>query len=382
MSKLQDKFQGLARSLNAQYGERDEVIEGMVCAALAGEHVLLLGPPGTAKSALARSFTSGIHGAEYFEWLLSKFSAPEELFGPISLSGLERDEYRRVVTGKLPEAHIAFLDEIFKANSAILNSLLTAINERRFHNGGQPMALPLRMVVGASNELPDGPELAALYDRFLVRFWVDYIGNAKLFTAMLSAPAVNQTPHIKLADWDKAHAEVLAVVFPADLGEAFYKLRGILGGKGIKVSDRRWKRCVTLVKAAAWLAGEKVVDTEHLAILRSALWQEPEQISEVGAAVDNEVGGAMLQAQQVVATLEQALRAVPLQEPTEPTQLGQWQSQIIGANREVNRGLKKLEEILQASCSVRTNEKIGDVVKRAKELAAPVRAAARSSLEI
>lgn len=382
MSKLQDKFQALARSLNAQYGERDEVIEGMVCAALAGEHVLLLGPPGTAKSALARSFTSGIHGAEYFEWLLSKFSAPEELFGPISLSGLERDEYRRVVAGKLPEAHIAFLDEIFKANSAILNSLLTAINERKFHNGGQPLNLPLRMVVGASNELPDGPELAALYDRFLVRFWVDYIANAKLFTAMLSAPAVNQTPHIELADWDEAHTEVLAVVFPAELGEAFYKLRGVLGGKGIKVSDRRWKRCVTLVKAAAWLAGETVVDTEHLAILRAALWQEPEQISEVGVAVDAEVGGAILAAQQVIDTLKHALRGVPLTEPTDKAHLGQWQSQIIGANREVNKGLKKLEEIRAQAPSVRTKEKLGGIVKRAMDLAGPVRAAARSSLEI
>ena len=103
-------FQQLVANLQGGFAERDSVIEGMVCAALAGEHVLLLGPPGTAKSALTRAFCGAVEGAQYFEWLLSKFSAPEELFGPISLSALKADRFERITTGKLPQAHVAFLD--------------------------------------------------------------------------------------------------------------------------------------------------------------------------------------------------------------------------------------------------------------------------------
>src|SRR3990172_9223884 len=149
--------------------ERSEVIDGALAALLAGQHVLLIGPPGTAK------------------WLLTKFTTPEELFGAVSLRALENDEYRRVTTHKLPEAHIAFLDEVFKANSSILNSILTLMNERRFHNGRDPIDVPLITLFGASNELPEEDELQALYDRFLLRFVVGYVKEDFRFLRMLEA---------------------------------------------------------------------------------------------------------------------------------------------------------------------------------------------------
>src|SRR5205085_7549867 len=157
-------IQQLRADLATRFAERKNVIDGAVCAVLAQEHVLLLGPPGTAKSALARAIAQAFSGV-YFERLLTKFSTPEELFGAVSLMALVQDRFARVVTGKLPEAEFAFVDEIFKANSAILNSLLTLVNERVFHNDGSPMRCPLVTMFGASNELPEGKELEALFDR-------------------------------------------------------------------------------------------------------------------------------------------------------------------------------------------------------------------------
>ena len=128
------KFQQLRADLNARFPERRSVIDGALAAVLAGEHVLLLGPPGTAKSALVRAIAKAFDGI-YFEHLLTRFTTPEELFGPISLKGLEQDRFERVIAGKLPEAELGSLDEVFKAGSAILNSLLALVNERIFHNG-------------------------------------------------------------------------------------------------------------------------------------------------------------------------------------------------------------------------------------------------------
>src|SRR6266852_5849804 len=180
-----DRLRRIREELAQAFLERSEVIDGTLTALLAGQHVLLIGPPGTAKSMLADELCRRIEGANYFQWLLTKFSTPEEIFGAVSLSGLEHDDYRRVTSHKLPEAHIAFLDEIFKSNSSILNALLTIINERLFHNGRERVRVPLITMFGASNELPDEEELTALYDRFMLRFTVDYIVEEFRFLKIL-----------------------------------------------------------------------------------------------------------------------------------------------------------------------------------------------------
>src|SRR5436190_9037595 len=132
---VREQLRRIREELAQAFLERSEAIDGALTALLAGHHVLLIGPPGTAKSMLADELCRRLDGAAYFQWLLTKFTTPEELFGAVSLRALEADDYRRVTTHKLPEAHIAFLDEVFKANSSILNSILTVMNERRFHNG-------------------------------------------------------------------------------------------------------------------------------------------------------------------------------------------------------------------------------------------------------
>lgn len=141
--------------LNQKFFEREEVIDALFIALVARQHTLLIGAPGTAKSALVMEFSQQVTGTNYFQWLLTRFSTPEELFGPVSLEALEKGVYKRNTAHKLPEADITFLDEIFKANSAILNSLLTLINERLFYNNGTPIKTPLHSVIGGSNEYPE-----------------------------------------------------------------------------------------------------------------------------------------------------------------------------------------------------------------------------------
>jgi MoxR-like ATPase len=186
---IQEKLKKLRDELKQMFLERADLIDGALSALLSAHHLLIIGPPGTAKSMLADELCRRIDGANYFQWLLTRFTTPEEIFGAVSLKALEQDDYRRVTSRKLPEAHIAFLDEIFKANSSILNSILTLINERLFHNGKEVIKVPLLTLFGASNELPEEEELTALYDRFLVRFVVGYIVEDFRFLRMLESQA-------------------------------------------------------------------------------------------------------------------------------------------------------------------------------------------------
>ena len=194
-----DKLQVIERELAVSLIERDEVIRASLIALLARQHLVVLGPPGTAKSALVTTLAGRIGpqngaGLRNFAYLMTRFTTPEELFGPVSVSGLKRDEYRRITAGKLVEAELVFLDEIFKASSAILNALLNIANERVFHNGDQEMQVPLISLFGASNEMPQGNELEALWDRFLLRFRVGYVTDTG-FAKFIRAAVAKQNGH-------------------------------------------------------------------------------------------------------------------------------------------------------------------------------------------
>lgn len=191
MFEIKQKLATLLAQLNEGLVERDEAMKLALLSLLAGENILLVGPPGTAKSLISRQVAKVLkdddkEGASHFEYLLTKFSTPEEIFGPLSISKLKEDRFERNTSGYLPSVQVAFLDEIFKASSSILNALLTILNERIYHNGALVQKVPLRSLIAASNELPTGQEeLGALYDRFLLRSFVDYVSEDnlhKLFT--------------------------------------------------------------------------------------------------------------------------------------------------------------------------------------------------------
>src|SRR5499426_642513 len=211
----QEKLKNIREELKQAFLERSDLIDGALAALLSAHHLLIIGPPGTAKSMLADELCRRIDGANYFQWLLTRFTTPEENFGAVSLKALEQDDYRRVTSHKLPESHIAFLDEIFKANSSILNAILTLINERLFHNGKEITSVPLLTLFGASNELPEDDELMALYDRFLVRFVVNYIAEDFRFLRMLESQRQATRTSLTLRELRELQEQTREVAIPS-----------------------------------------------------------------------------------------------------------------------------------------------------------------------
>ena len=283
------------------YEKETELRLGML-AALAGESMILLGPPGVAKSMVARRLKDAFAGARSFEYLMSRFSTPDDIFGPVSISRLkENDTYERVIDGYLPTADVVFLDEIWKAGPAIQNTLLTALNEKIFRNGNSEVVLPLKLLVAASNELPaEGEGLDALWDRFLVRYISQGIKDNKAFLSMiLDNDGVCRSEklvqlQITGAEYDSWQKEIATVAVDDSVKESILYIREHLRNitdkengavYGIYVSDRRWKKAVNLLRASAFVHGRKEANLSDVAVLAYCLWNEPAECEVVREVV-------------------------------------------------------------------------------------------------
>lgn len=317
---MKSRIQSLLKALGEGVYEKDTELALGLLAALAGESVLLLGPPGVAKSMVARRLKEAFQGARSFEYLMSRFSTPDEIFGPVSISRLkESDRYERAVEGYLPTADVVFLDEIWKAGPAIQNTLLTVINEKTYLNGNVPMRLPLKLLIAASNELPtQGEGLEALWDRFLVRLVSQCIADEENFYRMVGdAPcgAVHESHEMPVEadlfsatlshnggckeafsteEYAQMQQQINEVAVPREVLLAITTIRQALKDvaiegqdvhRNIYVSDRRWKKVVHLMRASAFVHDRQEVSLSDLQLAIHCLWNEPDEIDSIGRIV-------------------------------------------------------------------------------------------------
>ena len=281
---LPSRLARLARFLQDRFLGKEEVIRLLLVSALAGEHAVLIGPPGTAKSALIRTFAR-LLDARYFEYLLTRFTEPNEIFGPVDIGAFREGRYERRTEGMLPEAEIVFLDEVFKSNSAILNALLTLLNERRFTSGGRAMPCPLLSAFGASNEVPTDETLTAIYDRFILRIRNDNL-DAYHFQDLLQKGLAHELFQV-------TGASVEPLVTARELGEVqrtllrdarfseefFSRYKGLVfqvRAEGVSLSARRVVKLLKLFAASAYLDGRDQPDDGDLFVMKH-IWNNEDQ---------------------------------------------------------------------------------------------------------
>lgn len=347
----------LLQHLNEGVFEKEHIVSMALLSAVAGESIFLLGPPGVAKSMIARCMKKAFLNGRSFEYLMSRFSTPDEIFGPVSVSLLkDENRYERMTEGYLPEANVVFLDEIWKAGPSIQNALLTVLNEKIYLNGNREMRLPLKLVVAASNELPaeDG-NLDALWDRFLVRCLVRGIADRELFNRMISSPVVTETAveerlqltSEELLVWSQGidAIEIPALVFT--FIHVFRKQLLAFNARAAErsercfyVSDRRWKKIVRLWRTAAFLNGTSSVHAADMLLLYDCLWDVPEQCRLVVTLLEDALAetfeehiGLPLLKERMSALKDEAAVVTPVRQSFKVVKTFFYQIQSMYANR-------------------------------------------------
>lgn len=289
---IQKRISSVINYISEGMYEREEIIALALLGALSGQNTFLHGPPGTAKSLISRRIASAFGEHSYFEYLMNRFSTPEEVFGPVSIKELKNDNYIRKTNRYLPTAEFAFLDEIWKSSPAILNALLTIINERKFHNGNASQNVPLKALIAASNETPpENQGLEALYDRFILRLHVPPISRLDNFEQLISSKPsrtqaeVDDSIRITTAEWERWREEIHDVDLSQETLTTIHLIRKELATRfdelGVYVSDRRWQKAANLLKASAFFNGRATTNPSDNLLLSHCLWTEEKHRSDV-----------------------------------------------------------------------------------------------------
>ena len=300
VENLKERIAKIIEVLNVGIHEREETIAVSFLAALSNQNVFLFGPPGTAKSLIARRLSYAFETNSYFEYLMHRFSTPEEVFGPVSITELKQDNFLRKTEGFLPQSDFAFLDEIWKSSPAILNTLLTIINEKLFRNGTEVEPAPLKALIAASNETPpSGQGLEALYDRFLVRLNVVPMEGTESFESLLKfqpTSAEFELPDglaIEHKEWEKWCNDIHSIKLSEETLNIIHDIRLSFEEKGkeldVYVSDRRWQRAAILLKAAAFFCDRAETNLVDTLLLRHCLWTTKDNYTEVVKIVEDAV---------------------------------------------------------------------------------------------
>ena len=292
---VKERITKLLKELKNGIYEKEEILALSLLAAIAGESIFMLGAPGVAKSLIARRLKFAFDCGKSFEYLMSRFSTPDEIFGPVAISKLKKDDkYERVTDHYLPSAEVVFLDEIWKAGPSIQNALLTVINEKKYRNGEQEIDVPMKALISASNELPALNEgLEALWDRFLLRLIVEGIKNTEKFNKMISEKlnlyedTVSVNTKITEEDfrnWSKAIDEIKIPENVFNVIDVIRKKLQLHNDKEdnkdnqIYISDRRWRKIVRLLRTSAFLNDREKVDLMDCFLIIHCLWNEEGQI--------------------------------------------------------------------------------------------------------
>jgi MoxR-like ATPase len=287
-------------------------------------------------------------GARYFEAILFSFTPPEEIYGPVSMKGLDQDRFERATTGYLPQADIAFVDEIFKGGEGVLNGFLAPINERIYKNGTQVQPMPLRLFASASNEVPpEGSDLAALWDRLFIRCQVPYLGDSASWLALVQgnqAPTTMPAP-LTLPELDQIQAEVRSMPVQPDTWDALLTVKKNLESAGIYISDRKWRQVggdrspitgqqeASLMKAAAWLNGRDRVQPTDLTCLYNACWNWPDDEVKARTTIGRVVNPLDAEAQQYLNEAQEVFaQLAAIQHPPESNE---YTTALAGINRQL-----------------------------------------------
>ncbi|MGB9867947.1 MAG: AAA family ATPase [Bacillota bacterium] len=359
-----DGIRRLLEYLTQNIVEREEAMRGLVLALGARQHVLFIGPPGTAKSLAVRVFAAALDGRP-FVILMNPFLTPEDFLGPIDVGGLKQGRYEHVTSGMLPESTVAFFDEVFKANATVNNLLLMILQERCFTNGGRLVKVPLQVAVAASNELPgeDQRDQAAFADRFLLRYTVDYVREPQNFERLLATDPdalIRDVPRVSRDEVEEYQRATDSVGVTGEVLRALAVIRDECMKAGLVFSDRRYREGLTVVRANAALEGRGTAELCDLDVYRHILWHEPGQIGTAAKIVMNAVDPYLVEIEEAVLEAREVARAA-LEAP---------QERSADAGLEAHKKLKRIGEELEKICpnTLRGRERLDSARAEVKRL--------------